>query len=85
MSGSLPSEGLYEDIEPLLREEDAAAGASAAPEEEDDDAEEPEPEGAAEEGAPERPRVCSSASRRPWRCSCAAAAAPRAPPRQPYI
>ncbi|KAI4550645.1 hypothetical protein MJT46_018152 [Ovis ammon polii x Ovis aries] len=86
MSGSLPSEGLYEDIG-AAGEEDEAAGASAAPEEEDDDAEEPEPEeGAAEEGAPLSAaglQLCVVASVALFlRCCCCA---PGAAPASPYI
>ncbi|KAG5196166.1 hypothetical protein JEQ12_011802 [Ovis aries] len=88
MSGSLPSEGLYEDIGAAAAgEEDEAAGASAAPEEEDDDAEEPEPEeGAAEEGAPLSAaglQLCVVASVALFlRCCCCA---PGAAPASPYI
>lgn len=75
MLGSLPSEGVYEDIGAALAgEKDEAAGASgaAAPEEEHDAAAEPEAEaepepeeGGAEEGArlsPTGAQLCAVAS-----------------------
>ena len=69
MSGSLPSEGVYEDIGAATAgEKDEAAGAAAAAvlEEEYDDVAEPEPEeGVAEEGAllgPTGAQLCVVAS-----------------------
>jgi len=69
MSGSLPSEGVYEDIGVATAgEKDEAAGAAAAAvlEEEYDDVAEPEPEeGDAEEGAllsPTGAQLCVVAS-----------------------
>ena len=88
MSGSLPSEGVYEDTGAAAAgEEDEAAGPSAAPEEEDDDAAEPEPEpeeGAAEEGAPLSAagvQLCVVASVALFLryCCCAPGAAPASP------